>query len=129
MKRIRDRVAGLDVQRDSVVACCQARNPDGSVKEIKASFQTTRKGLTELVAFLFDAAVETVAMEAPAVYWKSPCYAFVGLFQQRCRLPLMGTLGPEPRQGDPTILSVVGTGVPVPLSGSQLGREQSVLPR
>ena len=29
MKRIRDRVAGLDVHRDTVVACCRVVDPDG----------------------------------------------------------------------------------------------------
>ena len=33
MKQIRDRVAGLDVHRDAVVACCQLRDPDGSVED------------------------------------------------------------------------------------------------
>ena len=48
MKRIRDRVAGLDVHRDTVVACCRIVEPDGSVEVTKQSFATTRKGLTEL---------------------------------------------------------------------------------
>jgi hypothetical protein len=31
MKRMRDRVAGLDVHRDTVVACCRVVEPDGEV--------------------------------------------------------------------------------------------------
>jgi len=69
MKRIRDRVGGLDVHRDTVVACCRVVDPDGSVNVTKASFSTTRKGLGELAEFLSDAAVDTVAMEATGVYW------------------------------------------------------------
>ena len=73
MKRIGDRVAGLDVHRDTVVACCRVVEPDGSVEVTpKQSFATTRKGLTELATFLSDRAVQTVAMEATGVYWKSP---------------------------------------------------------
>jgi transposase len=82
MKRIRDRVAGLDVHRDTVVACCRAVEPDGSVEVAKQSFATTRKGLTELARFLSDRAVQTVAMEATGVYWKSPYYALEGLFPE-----------------------------------------------
>jgi transposase len=82
MKRIRDRVAGLDVHRDTVVACCRFVEPDGSVEVTKQSFATTRKGLTELATFLSDRAVQTVAMEATGVYWKSPYYALEGLFPE-----------------------------------------------
>jgi transposase len=82
MKRIRDRVAGLDVHRDTVVACCRVVDPDGEVEVTKQSFATTRKGLGELAAFLSGAAVETVAMEATGVYWKSPYYALEGMFEE-----------------------------------------------
>lgn len=63
MKRIRDRVAGLDVHRDSVVACCRIAGPDGEVEVTKERFATTRKGLSELAAYLVDSGVATVAME------------------------------------------------------------------
>jgi len=79
MKRIRDRVAGRDVHRDTVVACCRVVEPDGEVEVAKRSFSTTRRGLFELAGFLSEAGVETVAMEATGVYWKSPYYALEGL--------------------------------------------------
>jgi transposase len=82
MKRIRDRVGGLDVDRDAVVACARVVDPDGSVRVTKQSFSTTSKGLGELVTFLSDAAVDTVAMEATGVYWKAPYYALEGLFEE-----------------------------------------------
>jgi len=82
MKRIRDRVAGLDVHRDTVVACCRVVDPDGEVEVTKQSFATTRKGLSELAVFLSDAVVTTVAMEATGVYWRSPYYALEGMFDE-----------------------------------------------
>ena len=82
MKRIRDRVAGLDIHRDTVVACTRVVAPDGEVEVTKQRFATTRKGLGELAAFLSAAAVTTVAMEATGVYWKSPYYALEGLFDE-----------------------------------------------
>ncbi|MCA1698831.1 MAG: IS110 family transposase [Actinobacteria bacterium] len=82
MKRIRDRVGGLDVHRDTVVACCRVVDPDGEVGVTKQSFATTRRGLGELAAFLTDAAVTTVAMEASGVYWKCVFYALEGLFDE-----------------------------------------------
>lgn len=82
MKAIRGQVAGLDVHRDTVVACCRVVDPDGEVELTKASFSTTRKGLGELAAFLQGAAVSTVAMEATGVYWKCVFYALEGLFAE-----------------------------------------------
>lgn len=82
MKRIRDRVAGLDVHRDTVVACCRVAGPGDEVEVTKQSFSTTQRGLTELAGFLGDAGIETVAMEATGVYWKSVYYALEGLFPE-----------------------------------------------
>lgn len=82
MKRIRDRVAGLDVHRDSVVACCRVVQSNGEVEVTKASFSTTRKGLSELAGFLSEAGVETVVLESTGVYWRAPYYALEGLFAE-----------------------------------------------
>ncbi len=82
MKRIRDRVAGLEVHRDTIVACCRVVDPDGEVEVTKQSFPTTRKGLGELTVFLSDVAVTTVAMEATGVYRRSPYYALEGMFDE-----------------------------------------------
>jgi transposase len=82
VKRIRERVAGLDVHRDTVVACCQVKQPDRSIEVTKQSFATTAKGLGELAAWLSDAGVDTVAMEATGVYWKPVYYCLEGLFDE-----------------------------------------------
>jgi len=82
VKQIRDRVAGLDVHRDTVVACCRVRDPDGVVEVSKRQFATTRQGLGELAAFLAEWAVTTVALEATGVDWKAPSYALEGLFEE-----------------------------------------------
>jgi transposase len=82
LKKIRDRVAGLDVHRDTVVACTNVRGPRGEVEVDKKRCSTTRRGLSELVSFLTDAGVETVAMEATGVYWKPVYYSLEGLFDE-----------------------------------------------
>ena len=82
MKQIRERVAGLDVHRDGVVACCRVRQPDGEVELCKRRFATTRRGLSELTAFLRECEVSTVAMEATGVYWKPVYYALEGWFDE-----------------------------------------------
>ena len=55
MKQIRDKVGGLDVHRDGVVACSRVRLPDGTVEVQKARFATTQTGLAELTGFLVEA--------------------------------------------------------------------------
>lgn len=82
MKQIRDKVGGLDVHRDSVVACTRIQMPDGQVEVEKERFTTTQAGLAELTAFLMDAGVTTVAMEATGVYWRPVYYALEGLFDE-----------------------------------------------
>jgi transposase len=68
--QIYDRVAGLDVHRDNVVACIRSLGPRGGVVFEKQRFTTTTAGLRELEAWLTDRRVELVAMEATGVYWK-----------------------------------------------------------
>ncbi|WP_423783136.1 IS110 family transposase, partial [Ferrimicrobium acidiphilum] len=76
------KVGGLDVHRDTVVACTRVREPDGMVTLSKETFNTTRKGLEDLARFLIDAGVSTVVMEATGVYWKPVYYTLEGLFPQ-----------------------------------------------
>jgi transposase len=82
MKQIRDRVGGLDVHRDSVVACTRVKAPTGEFGIEKRSFPTTQRGLCGLTEFLVEADVTTVAMEATGVYWKPVYYALEGLFPE-----------------------------------------------
>ncbi len=82
MKQIRDKVGGLDVHRDSVVACTRVTAPDRSIEVAKGRFATTQEGLAELTAFLIDAGVNTVAMEATGIYWRPIYYALEGLFEE-----------------------------------------------
>ena len=78
MKQIRNKVAGLDIHRDSVVACCRIQGPN-DIEISKETFPTTQAGLVKLATFLHEAGVTTVAMEATGVYWKPTYYALEGL--------------------------------------------------
>ena len=80
MDQIHDRVAGLDVHRDSVVACVRQLGPRGGVVREKERFTTTTAGLKVLEAWLADRQVELVAMEATGVYWKPVLYALESRF-------------------------------------------------
>jgi transposase len=81
MEQIHDRVAGLDVHRDSVTACCRHLGPRGGIVRDKERFTTTTAGLEVLAAWLGERHVELVAMEATGVYWKPPFYALEGRFE------------------------------------------------
>jgi transposase len=78
--QIYDRVAGLDVHRDNVVACFRRLGPRGGVLFEKDRFRSTTAGLRELEAWLAERRVELVAMEATGVYWKPVYYALESRF-------------------------------------------------
>ncbi len=82
MKQTRDRVGGLDIHRDNLVACTRVRGPDGDVEVVKKRFTTTQAGLARLNGFLMDAGVTTVAMEATGIYWRTVHYTLEGLFER-----------------------------------------------
>lgn len=83
MRRIRDRVGGLDVHRDSVTACALVRESMSAEATVtKAKFATTARGVAELADWLAERGVTTVAMEATGVYWKPVFYRIEGLFAE-----------------------------------------------
>ena len=63
------RCAGLDVHKDTVVACARVAS-DGAAKSEERSFDTTTAGLLALSAWLAESGCTQVAMEATGVYWK-----------------------------------------------------------
>jgi transposase len=81
VRRIRNRVAGLDVHRDSVTGCVECF--DGvDVEVTKQRFATTAKGIRELADWLATFEVELVVMEATGVYWKPVFYGLEDLFDE-----------------------------------------------
>ena len=76
-----DRVAGLDVHRDSVVAC--VRLGRGDTPELhRRKFATTTAGVADLAAWMADFEVARVVMESTGVYWKPVYYPLEGLFAE-----------------------------------------------
>jgi hypothetical protein len=75
VEQIHERVAGLDVHRDSVAACVRTAGPRGAVANEKERFATTTTELARLGGWLADRQVTLVAMEATGVYWKPVYYA------------------------------------------------------
>ena len=75
-----ERVAGLDVHRDKVVACARLGYSQPEVK--KKTFLTTTKGVDQLARWLADLEVTRVVMESTGVYWKPVYYGLEGLFAE-----------------------------------------------
>src|ERR1035438_9320945 len=73
MESIIERCAGLDVHKDSVVACVRTTSEQGARRSVTATFSTTTAGLLTLHDWLGHFNVTTVGMEATGVYWK-PIY-------------------------------------------------------
>jgi transposase len=71
-----ERVAGLDVHKDTVVACVRIM-ADGKAKRECRSFATTTEQLVELRAWLEESRCTHVAMEATGVYWM-PVFRILG---------------------------------------------------
>jgi transposase len=68
MEILHERAAGLDVHKDSVVACVRVMRGGQAQQECR-TFDTTTVGLTALREWLVSSRCEVVAMEATGVYW------------------------------------------------------------
>jgi transposase len=69
MEVLYPRCAGLDIHRDSVVACARVADRGGAEHRIE-TFGTTTSELERLSRWLAGHGVTHVAMEATGVYWK-----------------------------------------------------------
>jgi transposase len=77
--------AGLDVHKDTVVACVRHQPPQGRVRLQVRTFATHTAGLLELADWLAAEGVTHAAMESTGVYWKPVFHVLEG----RCELLLV----------------------------------------
>ena len=68
MEVMHRRVAGLDVHKETVVACVRVMASRRPTRQCR-TFTTTTQGLLELLGWLTASRVTHVAMEATGVYW------------------------------------------------------------
>ena len=68
MEVMHKRVAGLDVHKDTVVACARLMTGRKATRQCR-TFATTTAGLLALLAWLTECRCTHVAMEATGVYW------------------------------------------------------------
>ena len=69
MDVMHERVAGLDVHKETIVACVRIM-AGGKVTRECRTFDTTTAGLEALLGWLMESGCTQVAMEATGVYWK-----------------------------------------------------------
>jgi transposase len=73
MDVLHKRCAGLDVHKDSVVACVRLADGAEVIRDVR-TFATTTSALLDLSAWLAEHGCTHVAMEATGVYWKPVWY-------------------------------------------------------
>ena len=69
-----ERCAGLDVHKDTVVACVRTPGPGGGRVGVVRTFGTVTAELLALRDWLVSLGVTLVGMESTGVYWRSPYY-------------------------------------------------------
>jgi transposase len=69
MDVMHERVAGLDVHKETVVACVRIMAGGKAIRECR-TFDTTTSGLQALLTWLTESGCTHVGMEATGVYWK-----------------------------------------------------------
>ncbi len=80
MDQLIERCCGLDVHRDTVVACVRGPGPNGRRQHEVRTFGTTAVELLALRDWLEAHAVTDVAMESTGVYWKPVFYVLEEAF-------------------------------------------------
>jgi transposase len=69
-----DRVAGLDVGKETLTVCVRTPGPRGGRRSQTRTFKTTTGSLRVMRDWLVEAGVSIAAMESTSTYWKPPFY-------------------------------------------------------
>ena len=80
MEVVYRRCGGLDIHKDTIVACVQVTGAGGAKDIRKCEFPAHLKGLEQLRWWLMASKVESVAMESTGVYWKPVWHVLEGRF-------------------------------------------------
>ncbi len=80
MDVIHRRCAGLDVHKETVVACVRIAGEGAPTQHVQ-TFATTTSGLLALADWLSSYEVQVVVMEATGVYWKPVWHVLEGHFE------------------------------------------------
>lgn len=80
MELLHARCAGLDVHKDTVVACRRVE-AGGALQQEVRTFGTTTRELGKLTDWLAEVRITHVVMEATGVYWRSVWHILEGHFE------------------------------------------------
>ena len=92
MKVLYPKCAGLDVHRDTVVACARIHKRTKVTQSVE-TFGTTTTELLRLSSWLAEKECTHVAMEATGVYWKPVWHVLEGAFDGAARKVIHSPLG------------------------------------
>ncbi len=81
MQVVYERCCGLDVHKETVVACVIVPDGHGQVEKETRTFATLTEHLVELATWLHSQQVTHVAMESTGVYWKPIYNVLDGAFE------------------------------------------------
>lgn len=76
-----ERCCGIDVHKDTVVACVIVSKPSGHVQKTTRTFATTTSELRALAQWLTETGCTQVTMESTGVYWKPVYNLLEGMFE------------------------------------------------
>src|SRR4051794_19303863 len=93
MEVLHPRCAGLDIHKDSVVACARIAEGARVVRHVQ-TFATTTADLERLSAWLKSHGVTHAVMEATGVYWKPVWAVLCGRWSARSPWPTRPTSRP-----------------------------------
>ena len=82
MQVVEQRIAFLDVHRDTVMACARLPDGKGGRREEVVEFGTTTSQLLLLSDWLVERGVTLVGMEATGVYWKPVHWVLEGTIER-----------------------------------------------
>lgn len=85
MDTLIERCAGLDIHRDTVVACVRVPGKGRRRQQEVRSFSTTTAGLLRLLDWLASYRVSLIGMESTGAYWKPVFY----LLEEHCECWLL----------------------------------------
>lgn len=74
MEILIQRACGLDVHKETIVACVRVVDDKGKRKREVRTFAAHARGLMELRTWLIEAEVQVIGMEGTGIYWR-PVYA------------------------------------------------------
>jgi transposase len=74
MESMFDVACGLDVHKETVVACVLEARPGKKTQKETKTYEANGRGLVALAAWLMEKKVEAIVMEGTGIYWR-PVYA------------------------------------------------------